>query len=144
MSEQKTTYAEKYASSAYSQARENPRKKTTTKRKRQQTKKKHTQEFSKWLLVQETALIWLVTITFLVLAFICIKNQYFGELPWLTAMAAFPWTAYGVSQAFYYKKATAENTKDGIKYETTMVEYTPDDLAMMGGVNAPLDEDAAG
>ena len=72
-----------------------------------------------------------VTITFLVLAFICIKNQFFGELPWFTAMAAFPWTAYGVSQAFYYKKATAENTKDGIKYETTMAELTPDDLTMM-------------
>lgn len=143
MSEQRKTYAEKYAASAYSQARENPRRKAPTKRKKQQNKK-HTQEFSKWLLVQETALIWLVTITFLVLAFICIKNQYFGELPWLTAMAAFPWTAYGVSQAFYYKKATAENTKDGIKYETTMAEYTPDDLVMMGGVNAPLDENAAG
>ena len=129
MSEQKKpqTYAEKYASSAYSQARENQRKATPRKSKK---KSKYT-EFSKWLLIQETALIWLVTITFLVLAFICIKNQYFGELPWLTAMAAFPWTAYGVSQAFYYKKATAENTKDGIKYETTMAELTPDDLAMM-------------
>lgn len=133
MSEQRQTYAEKYASSAISQARENPRRKAPAKRKKAPAKKKHTQEFSKWLLVQETALIWLVTITFLVLAFICIKNQYFGELPWLTAMAAFPWTAYGVSQAFYYKKATAENTKDGIKYETTMAEYTPDDIAMMNG-----------
>ena len=75
-------------------------------------------EFSKWLLVQESILIWIITITFLVLAFVCIKNQYFGELPWLTAMAGFPWTAYGVSQAFYYKKSTAENTKGGIKYET--------------------------
>lgn len=133
MSEQKQTYAEKYASSAISQVRENSRRKAPAKRKKAPAKKKHTQEFSKWLLVQETALIWLVTITFLVLAFICIKNQYFGELPWLTAMAAFPWTAYGVSQAFYYKKATAENTKDGIKYETTMAEYTPDDIAMMSG-----------
>lgn len=76
------------------------------------------QEFSKWLLIQETVLIWIVTITFLILAFVCITNQYFGELPWLTAMAGFPWTAYGVSQAFYYKKATAENTKGGIKYES--------------------------
>lgn len=134
MSEQKKpqTYAEKYASSAYSQARESQRKATTSKRNTKYSKKKSKYtEFSKWLLIQETALIWIVTIAFLVLAFICIKNQYFGELPWLTAMAAFPWTAYGVSQAFYYKKATAENTKDGIKYETTMAELTPDDLAMM-------------
>lgn len=75
-------------------------------------------EFSKWLLIQESILIWIITITFLILAFLCIKNQYFGELPWLTAIAGFPWTAYGVSQAFYYKKSTAENTKGGIKYET--------------------------
>ena len=134
MSEQKKpqTYAEKYASSAYSQARESQRRATPRKGSGRYSKKKSKYtEFSKWLLIQETALIWLVTITFLVLAFICIKNQYFGELPWLTAMAAFPWTAYGVSQAFYYKKATAENAKDGIKYETTMAELTPDDLAMM-------------
>lgn len=134
MSEQKKpqTYADKYASSAYSQARESQRRATSRKNSSKYLKKKSKYtEFSKWLLIQETALIWLVTITFLVLAFICIKNQYFGELPWLTAMAAFPWTAYGVSQAFYYKKATAENTKDGIKYETTMAELTPDDLAMM-------------
>ena len=138
MSEQRQTYAEKYASNAYSQARENnPRRKPvkTSGKYSRQKKSKYT-EFSKWLLIQETALIWLVTITFLALAFICIKNQYFGELPWLTAMAAFPWTAYGVSQAFYYKKATAENTKDGIKYETTMAELTPDDIKMMNDTNA--------
>ena len=138
MSEQRQTYAEKYASNAYSQARENnPRRKPvkTSGKYSRQKKSKYT-EFSKWLLIQETALIWLVTITFLALAFICIKNQYFGELPWLTAMAAFPWTAYGVSQAFYYKKATAENTKDGIKYDTTMADLTPDDINMMNNTNA--------
>jgi hypothetical protein len=105
---------------------------TSSQRYRNRKKSKYS-EFSKWLLIQETALIWVVTITFLLLAFVCIKNQYFGELPWLTAMAAFPWTAYGVSQAFYYRKATAENTKDGIKFETAMAELTPDDIAMMSG-----------
>ena len=105
---------------------------TSSQRYRNRKKSKYS-EFSKWLLIQETALIWVVTITFLLLAFVCIKNQYFGELPWLTAMAAFPWTAYGVSQAFYYRKATAENTKDGIKFETAMAELTPDDIAMMNG-----------
>ena len=79
-------------------------------------------EFSKALLIQESFLIWIMTIAFIVLAFICIKQQYFGELPWLTAMVAFPWTAYGVSQMFYYKKALAENTKNGIKYEAVLEE----------------------
>ena len=78
------------------------------------------QEFSKLLLIQESILIWFITIAFVVLAYVCVINQYFGELPWLVAMAGFPWTAYGVSQACYYKKAEKENTKNGIKYETTM------------------------
>lgn len=79
-------------------------------------------EFSKWLLIQESALIWLMTVSFIVLAFICVIFQFFGELPWLTAMIGLPWTAYGVSQAFYYKKAQAENTKGGIKYENVLQE----------------------
>lgn len=86
-------------------------------KKRKVTKKKKT-EFSKKLLAQESVLIWLVTIGFFVLSFICIQNQYFGELPWLTAMAACPWTAYAVGQGFYYKKAEKENTKGGIKYDS--------------------------
>lgn len=80
-------------------------------------------EFSKILLIQESILIWIITISFIILAFICIKNSYFGELPWLAAMAAFPWTTYGASQTFYYKKAEKENTKNGIKYETAMREF---------------------
>ena len=85
-------------------------------------KKKKT-EFSKGLLIQESILIWVITISFLVLAFICVFNQSYSELPWLTAMAGFPWTAYGVSQAMYYRKAERENTAGGIKYETIMAEY---------------------
>ena len=84
--------------------------------------KKEKMEFSKKLLVQESALIWLITIAFIILAFVCIANQYFGELPWITAMAGFPWTAYGVSQACYYRKSQKENTKDGIKFETALAE----------------------
>lgn len=85
-------------------------------------KNKKKLEFSKKLLVQESILLWIVTIAFIVLAFFCIFNQYFGELPWLVAMASCPWAAYGASQAFYYKKAEKENTKGGIKYETTMFD----------------------
>lgn len=83
-------------------------------------------EFSKKLLLQESMLIWIVTISFIVLAFVCVKNQYFGELPWLAAMCGFPWTAYGVSQAFYFKKAERENSRGGIKYETVMADYQQD------------------
>ena len=78
--------------------------------------KKKKQEFSKGLLKQESALIWIITISMIVLAFICVKNQYFGELPCLAAMVGFPWAAYGVSQACYYKKSEKENTEGGIVY----------------------------
>ena len=93
-------------------------------RKKKQTSKNT--EFSKRLIWQESALIWVITISFIILAFVCVKNAYFGELPWLTAMVGLPWTAYAVSQAFYYRKAMKENTKDGIKYETTMAELQQD------------------
>ena len=85
-------------------------------------KEKKQKEFSKSLLIQESILIWIVTLAFIVLAFFCVVNQYFGELPWLAAMAGFPWTAYGVSQACYYRKAQKENTQGGIKYATIMTE----------------------
>lgn len=80
-------------------------------------------EFSKKLLVQESVLIWIITIAFIVLAFVCVFQGYFGELPWLVGMCGFPWTAYGASQGFYFKKSEKENTKGGIKYDTTLMEY---------------------
>lgn len=57
-------------------------------------KNKKNTEFSKKLLIQESILIWITTLTFLVLAVFCILRDYIGELPWLTAMIAFPWAAY--------------------------------------------------
>jgi hypothetical protein len=45
-----------------------------------------------------------------------------GSLPWLAAMVGFPWTAYGVSQAMYYRKSMAENTSGGIKFESAVKE----------------------
>ena len=87
--------------------------------KRKQSKKL---EFSKILLIQESVLIWIMTIFFMYLAYLCVQNQYFGELPWLAAMVGFPWTAYGVSQMYYYKKSMKENSKNGIKYDAVMAD----------------------
>ena len=77
-------------------------------------------EFSKSLLVWETILIWFITISFIGLVYFCIKNDYTGELTWLSVVYGFPWAAYAVSQACYYKKAEKENTKGGIKYDSVM------------------------
>lgn len=93
------------------------------------TAKERKFEFSKILLIQESILIWIMTISCIVLAFICVLNQYLGEIPWLTAMVALPWAAYAVSQKAYYDKARAENTKNGIKYESVICkgQTTEDD-----------------
>ena len=79
-------------------------------------------EFSKVLLIQESALIWFNTIAHVILAFYCVMSGYAGALPWVSASASLPWVAYGVSQGFYYNKAKAENSKNGIKYDTVMAE----------------------
>ena len=83
---------------------------------------KKSSEFSKTLLKQESALIWIMSLSFIVLAFYCIHEGFMGSLPWLAAMVGFPWTAYGVSQAMYYRKSMKENTAGGIKYETVLEE----------------------
>ena len=90
-------------------------------------RKKKKNSFSKVLLIQESILIWIITLSFLALAFICVFNGYLGSLPWLTAMAAFPWGAYAISQACYYNKSKAENTCGGIIYENSINgNYVPD------------------
>lgn len=83
---------------------------------------KKKREFSKTLLIQESALIWIVTLACLALSFYCIYMGYVGSLIWLSTIVTVSWTAYGVSQAFYYRKAMAENTSGGIKYETVVKE----------------------
>ena len=46
-------------------------KKVKTKRKKKAQPKK---EFSKVLLIQESALIWVISLSFIILAYICVKN----------------------------------------------------------------------
>lgn len=92
------------------------------KKKKNAPEEKKKVEFSKALLIQESALIWVHSIAVLVLAYICVFLGSYAELPWLTAMVALPWTAYAVSQNAYYRKARAENTQGGIVYESAFAE----------------------
>ena len=85
-------------------------------------------EFSKKLLIWEGILIWIITISYIALAFVCILNQYTGSLPWLSVIPTVAWGAYGTSQAFYYNKAKAENTKNGIKYETVLADLLTEEI----------------
>ena len=109
--------------------------------------KKNKKEFSKVLLIQESILVWVVTIFCLLLTAACIYFDYTGELPWVAAICGFPWTAYGVSQACYYRKSEKENIKGGIKYDTVMAqlkaeaEEVTEDSQMPEEEFAPEDEE---
>ena len=86
--------------------------------------KKKKMEFSKLLLMQESVLIWIMTLSFIILAFYCIGLGFMGSLPWLAAMVGCPWAAYAVSQTYYYKKSAIENQVGGLKYEATLAEIS--------------------
>lgn len=104
-------------------------------------KKNNNVEFSKWLLKQESILVWIVTLACIVLSFYSIWSGYIGELPWLVGIVGFPWSAYGVSQTFYYKKSMAENTRGGIKYETIVNKQLENDIEF---INLSSDEEVKG
>lgn len=69
----------------------------STNKKKKNTIEKKKYPFSKVLLIQESILIWLVTLACLVMAFICIFTGSFVELPWITAMVGCPWAAYAIT-----------------------------------------------
>lgn len=83
---------------------------------------KKSSEYSKSLLNQESVLIWIMSLSFIILAFYCIYKGFTGSLPWLSSMVGFPWSAYGISQAMYYRKSMAENTTGGVKFESVLKE----------------------
>lgn len=66
-------------------------------------------EFSKALIIVVTAVVLLITLSGIALAYIAVFNDYNGALPYLTALVAPAWTAYGVNIQQYYSKAKAEN-----------------------------------
>ena len=75
----------------------------------EKSERKKRKEFSKRLIFWEGLLVCVLSIGGLYMAYLSIINSYLGSLPWLTAMVTGAWGAYGVSQAFYYNKAKAEN-----------------------------------
>lgn len=85
-------------------------------------KRKKKKEFSKVLLIQESILVWITTLTCLVFGLLCIVKEYLGSLPWISSIIASVYAAYAVSQAFYYNKSTKENTKNGIVYEKALLD----------------------
>jgi hypothetical protein len=66
-------------------------------------------EFSKLLIAWELVVVSFVSAAGFILAYLSIINGYTGSLPWITALVAPSWAAYGVSKAFFTDKAKAEN-----------------------------------
>lgn len=81
-------------------------------------KRKRQADFSKQLISDIRALLWMVTVGGLLLAACCIRTGYAGALPWLTAMVGLPWTAHGVVCANYLSMAKSDHKRGGITYET--------------------------
>ena len=74
--------------------------------------------FSKQLVRDIRALLWVVTVGGLVLAAYCIRVGYNGALPWLSAMVGLPWTAHGVVCSCYLSMAKSDHRRGGITYES--------------------------
>ena len=80
------------------------------------------QEFSKRLISDIRALLWVVTVGGLLLAAYCIRVGYMGALPWLSAMVGLPWTAHGTVCAFYLNMAKSDHKEGGITFESAKAE----------------------
>lgn len=74
-------------------------------------------EFSKRLISDIRALLWVVTVGGLLLAAYCVRVGYMGALPWLSAMVGLPWTAHGTVCAFYLNMAKSDHKEGGITFE---------------------------
>ena len=84
--------------------------------------KKKPLEFSKRVVRDIRALLWVVTVGGLLLAAYCIYSGYIGSLPWLSAMVGLPWSAHGVVCSFYLNMAKSDHSEGGITFETAKAQ----------------------
>lgn len=68
-------------------------------------------EFSKLILLFETALVGYVSHRVLGFVAAAIETQFEGSLPYLTTFISAVWAAYGASVSFYQNKSGKENVK---------------------------------
>ena len=94
-------------------------------RKGTRRKVKRKPDYSKRMISDIRALLWLVTIGGIVLAAYCIHKGYTGSLPWLSAMVGLPWSAHGVVCSFYLNMAKSDHKEGGITFESARAsKYT--------------------
>lgn len=84
-------------------------------------------DFSKRLIADIRALLWVVTVGGLLLAAWCVYKGFTGSLPWLSAMVGLPWSAHGVVCSFYLNMAKSDHKEGGITFETAKAnKFTQD------------------
>lgn len=82
-----------------------------------QITKRKKPDYSKRLVSDIRALLWVVTVGGLLLAAYCIHKGYTGSLPWLSAMVGLPWTAHGVVCSCYLSMAKSDHKAGGVTFE---------------------------
>ena len=93
-------------------------------------------DYSKRMIDDIRALLWVVTVGGLLLAAYCIRTGYTGALPWLTAMVGLPWTAHGTVCAFYLNMAKSDHKLGGITFESAKATGFTGDAS--GGNSPPI------
>lgn len=86
--------------------------------RREQTRAQKKTDHSKQLTTDVRALLWVVTVGGLLLAFYCVRRGFTGALPWVTAMVGLPWSAHGVICAFYLNMSKSDHKAGGITFES--------------------------
>lgn len=66
-------------------------------------------QFSKLIVLVETALVFWTTERTFSFVRMAIELNYTGAMTYLTTLISAVWAAYGTSVSFYYNKAKAEN-----------------------------------
>lgn len=94
-------------------------------------------EYSKRLVSDIRALLWVVTVGGLLLAFYCIRTGYTGSLPWISAMVGLPWTAHGVVCSFYLNMCKSDHSEGGITFEAAKAANFNAPQESEGSVNSP-------
>lgn len=84
--------------------------------------KKKPLDYSKRVVRDIRALLWVVTVGGLILAAYCIYKDFVGSLPWLSAMVGLPWSAHGVVCSFYLNMAKSDHSEGGITFEAAKAQ----------------------
>lgn len=79
-------------------------------------------DFSKKLVNDIRLLLWIITISSIVLAFYCVHLGYLGTFPWIVTLVGLPWSAHGIVCSFYLNLCKSDHRQGGITYETAMMQ----------------------